>query len=183
MVQMLRGEAPGCSPLIQRGELFYKYVEELDAIDPSTSSRRRPARQYFMECLESTYNFDMLTNASKRPTALWVDLYPESKSTPDPIGFLLISVDPKITGKAHYCIQEAYVLPDFRNHGVMTAAISKIFHSFPASTALLYVLNANTYARTFWTRLFESHGFTPEIVDCGDGFSELTFRPANQSSP
>lgn len=161
--QLMRGEAPGCFPVLQRRDLFEKYVEELNAIDPATADRRTPIKPYFDKCLESTYNFDLLTGEPKIPTAHWVDLYPGDPTIIHPAGFLFLSTAPEITGTAKLCIQEAYILPEYRNRGIMTKAINCLMFMAPHDTVVLSVLKANKKARTFWTNIFARHGYSIRV--------------------
>lgn len=145
--------------LFRRKKLFEEYIDELDAIDPSTKDERHPIDPYFEKitnatgCSDSEYDYSL-----QHPCSFWVDLYPDNDNLEylDPVGFLLFSVD--LEDERIY-IQEAYVLPEYRNQGIMTETIRSLALLFPHNSVVLSVLIANKKAMAFWRSVLQETGY------------------------
>lgn len=78
-------------------------------------------------------------------------------------GFLIISTGTKCHPNADYHIMEAYVVPKYRNKGVMKQAITNRMVQYPG-TYCMYMLKDNTKATKSLLHIFEAMGLAPEIV-------------------
>lgn len=106
----------------------------------------------------------------------WIDIRKEKEI----IGFLIIGTAPNCHPDADFYIEEAYIIPDFRRKGYMSAAVSE-FEKAHKGTYCLFVLNENTPAKLFWEKFFQKLGYQPcflRDVGAGDEYcTQYGFEP------
>ncbi len=89
---------------------------------------------------------------------------------PEPVGFLVIkNLDEKhrqATGSDKY-ICEAYIRPEYRNHGIMTKIINDRYIKNGISISM-HILKENRRAKIFWTDIFMKSSYTYEHVEKKD---------------
>lgn len=130
-------------------KLFANYRKELDKFYGSESSPdevRKACDEYIN---------------SKKCT--WKNIF--DPDTNHLVGFLIIGKEPP---ERHYqtdrCIDEAYVLPEYRGRGLMTAQI-KDYESRHRCRWGYFVVQGNEYAREYWEWIFREMEYRPVELD------------------
>lgn len=72
-------------------------------------------------------------------------------------GFLILGRRSNTHPDTDIYIQEFYIKPDFRRKGIGKSVISNLLKNTPAKYCL-YILNANTVAKSFWQNIFSLQG-------------------------
>lgn len=129
----------------EKHALYRKYVEELDKF------RKKPLRLSEKECRQICDDYIQSKNSS------WHNIYdPESG---DFVGFVIIGKNyPEKHRDSLRSVSQAYVLPQYRERGLMTAVMSDYLTRHRGTYSLL-VLKENKYAAGFWKRFFEKEGY------------------------
>lgn len=99
---------------------------------------------------------------------------PADEFSPKPVfvGFLVVTASDDVTYPGcDIHISEAYVVPEHRGKGYMTAALRGLLEQSGAEGVSMIVLNANDKAQRFWERFF-SDGWTRERVAANVGGSD-----------
>lgn len=141
-------------------------MQELARLNPNLNAYTREALA------------DYVRRYMEDPFIQWLDVRLESGSF-ESIGFLIISSGEERLPNTDIYIQEAFILPEHRRRGIMSAAVSELLRDHPGHSISMHVLNANIYAMRFWLRLFRRLGYTftqePD-ADCGE-MSRFIFSP------
>lgn len=132
----------------EKHALYRKYVNELD------SFRETPLNLSDQECREICDRY-IRTKVSS-----WHNIFvPASSGKSDLVGFLIIGKGyPEKHPDALRSVAQAYVLPEYRGKGLMTAAM-KDYLTRHRGTYSLLILKGNEYAAGFWKRFFEKEGY------------------------
>lgn len=110
---------------------------------------------------------ELYTSYARSKNSVWGDIYAEGGETV--VGFLIIGHSPNCHPDADFYIEEAYIKPEYRRQGYMSAAVSR-FISEHQGTYCLFILNNNTAAQHFWPKLFAELGYLPcDLADVGAG--------------
>lgn len=113
----------------------------------------------------------------------WIDVFADDTNE-TLIGFLLVGYPPNCHPNADYYISESYIIPMYRGHGYMSAAVSNFVNLHPG-VYCLFVLKNNISAYLFWHKIFSSLGYTPcSLIDVGAGdiyCEQHGFRNINKS--
>lgn len=93
----------------------------------------------------------------------WIDIFDNNNL----IGFLIIGRGLNCHPDADFFIQEAYIVPAYRNQGHMTSAITRYIQNHGGKICLL-ILNENHIAKIFWKNTFDKLGYKQiELRDVG----------------
>lgn len=87
--------------------------------------------------------------------ARWMNIFDSGKRM---VGFLIICRPPECHEHADYYIAQAYVEPDSRAQGLMTARLNEYLEGH-RGTYVLYVLTGNEIAAGFWDHFFDKAGY------------------------
>ena len=130
----------------EKHALYKKYLDELD------SFRSRPLHISDRECREICDDYIMSEKSS------WHNITdPESGAI---VGFVIFGKEyPEKHPDSLRSIAQAYVLPEYRRRGLMSAVVSDYMTRKRGVFSLL-VVNGNEYAAGFWKRFFEKNGYT-----------------------
>lgn len=126
--------------------LYQKYLKELDTFreEPLRLSEkvcRKICDYYIQSKFSSWHNIYDLENGNF-------------------VGFVIIGKEfPEKHRDSLRSVAQAYVLPEYRKKGLMTAAVSDYMTRHRGTYSLL-ILKGNEYAAGFWKRLFEKEGYT-----------------------
>ena len=115
--------------------LYRKYVEELDKF------RKKPLRLSEKECRQICDDY--------------------IQSSGELVGFVIIGKNyPEKHRDSLRSVSQAYVLPQYRKRGLMTAVMSD-YLTRPRHKGVysLLVLEGNRYAAGFWRRFFRKEGY------------------------
>lgn len=148
--------------------LFAAYVNELNKFRPDNPETETEARE---QC-------DIYISS---PDCTWKNIF--APDTNELVGFLILGK----SGKEKHpdtdrAIAEAYVAPEYRRQGLMTAAV-KDYESRHKCTYSLLVLRENMDALSYWEKLFDEMHYRPYELDAscvdadGDDLILLGFRP------
>lgn len=82
------------------------------------------------------------------------------------VGFLLIGHPPNVAEGFDYYIQESYVIPKFRNKGLMSKKLELQFSRFKGRYCM-YILDKNYKAKQFWNKIIPrfNGAWIPEVDD------------------
>lgn len=149
-----------------RRELYVDYLRELNKIEGITPLSQTAAE----ECMDKIlYQGD----------TTWYDIRLENGEI---VGFLIIGQNTNCHPDADFFIDQAYILPKFRKRGLMTKAISEFIEE-NRGRFCLFIIDNNTYARSFWFKTFAGLGYVPLYLrDVGalkdeTGISQYGFAP------
>lgn len=96
----------------------------------------------------------------------WIDIYSDQPKK-DPVGFLVVGFPPNCHPNANFYIEEAYIRPEYRRRGFMSAAVSDFVQGNPG-VYCLFVVRGNEGAYGFWKGIFGKNGYTPcYLADVG----------------
>ena len=155
----------------RRHELFAQYCGELNTFRGSD--------------VEQQGMFEMYNNCEEYFRAsgcTWHDIWMDDQI----VGFIIVGVQvPYCHPEADYSICEAYILPEYRKRGLMTAVVRSLVEDDPGRYSLL-VLDGNKYAQAFWPKVFASMRYKPcslsdEYVNPhGDHVQNFGFEPSGR---
>lgn len=127
-----------------RKALYTAYLEELDTY--RISPRPEPLDE------QQQWFYDYLNNNDCH----WHDIIWDDQL----VGFMITSgVLPNCHPDADYSICEAYIVPEYRRKGLMSATVQRFVCEHPGIYCLL-VIQGNRNAQHFWTNLFHQMGAT-----------------------
>lgn len=86
----------------------------------------------------------------------WIDINCEDKL----VGFLIVVQAPNCHPDADYFVEQAYIIPSHRNHGVMSSVVDSFVQEQPGKYCL-FVLKRNGKAKKFWDDAFAGAGYSP----------------------
>ena len=147
--------------------LFWAYVQELNTFRPGNEETEEEAREVCDRYISS-------------PDCTWKNIF--APDTQELVGFLILGKAGKEkhpdSGRA---IAEAYVAPEYRGRGLMTAAIDD-YESRHRCVYSLLVLKNNEKALRYWQKAFGKHHYRPIRLDpaCVDSLEDIVllgFRP------
>ena len=135
----------------EKHALYQKYVKELNTF--RKTSVQMPENEVRKTCDE----YIQASNSS------WHNIYdPESKAL---VGFLIIGKEfPEKHPDSLRSVAQAYVLPEYRKKGLMTAAMEDYMTRHRGIYSLL-ILTGNEYAKYFWSRFFRNEGYEEVTLD------------------
>lgn len=153
--------------------LYQRYVSELNE-SFSDERYRIPEEDAREDCDEYICDKD----------ATWKNIFSADGKL---VGFLIIG---KGGDERHpdsiRSVAQAYVLPEYRRQGLMTAALAD-YESRHRGVWSLLVIWGNTAAKAFWEKRFAELGYTPVSLDTGyvrddlrGEFCLLGFRPKGE---
>lgn len=129
----------------EKHALYRKYLDELDTF------RENPERISDESCRKIC---DWYISSKK---SSWHNI--KDLDTDELVGFVIIGKEvPEKHPDSVRSVAQAYVLPEYRNKGLMTAVMSDYMTRHKGVYSLL-VLKGNTYAAGFWKRFFEKEGY------------------------
>ena len=133
--------------LRRKHALYQKYIRELDTFrDTPIQMPENEVRKTCEEYIQASNSF-------------WHNIYdPASKKL---VGFVIIGKEfPEKHPDSLRSVAQAYVLPEFRKKGLMTAVMSKYMKkSNHKGIYSLLILEGNEYAKGFWKKFFEKEGY------------------------
>ena len=99
----------------------------------------------------------------KKSYYIWTDI----RFMDQIVGFLITGVKPDCHPSCDYFICQSYVLPEYRNKGLMTDAVNK-FVKLHLGRYCMIILKNNNYAKKFWDNRFEDLGYSRmKLLDIG----------------
>lgn len=127
---------------LQRFRLYRNYVKELSEYD-------RELAKYTKNEIDEwarRYMYD--------PYSAWIDIVVRD----DLVGFVIISsTDGDCHPDCDFYINQAYIRPEYRNHGYMTGIVKNFINNNPGKYGY-DVIVGNKKADRFWQDLFEDMG-------------------------
>lgn len=141
----------------EKHALYQKYIRELDTF------RETPIQMPENEVRKICDEYINASNSS------WKNIHdPVSKKL---VGFVIIGKEfPEKHPDSLRSVAQAYVLPEFRKKGLMTAVMSKYMEkSNHKGIYSLLILKGNEYAKGFWKRFFEREGYKEVSLEPAPG--------------
>lgn len=124
--------------------LYKRYGDELNEICPEPADLAEEQKQNVI--LEYIWNV--------RGCDQWIPILADGEE----VGMLIMSTPPNCHPETDFYISQAYVLPEYRRRGLMSAALEEYMASHVGKYGLI-ILQGNEEAEKFWFRFFEKHGF------------------------
>lgn len=87
---------------------------------------------------------------------MWIDI----NCGDELVGFLIVVQAPNCHPDADYFVEQAYIIPSHRNHGVMSSVVDSFVQEQPGKYCL-FILNRNEKAKKFWNDAFAGAGYVP----------------------
>ena len=139
----------------EKHALYQKYIRELDTF------RDTPIQMPENEVRKTCEEYIQASNSS------WHNIYdPASKKL---VGFVIIGKEfPEKHPDSLRSVAQAYVLPEFRKKGLMTAVMADYMTRHRGVYSLL-ILEGNEYAKGFWKRSFEKEGYKEVSLEPAPG--------------
>lgn len=132
----------------RRKVLYLAYLAELDTFRMTPRPESHEVQQQWF------YDY------SDNKDCQWHDIYVNDCL----VGFLITSsILPNCHPDADYSICEAYVMPEYRQKGLMSNLVQRFTSEHPGIYCLL-VLEGNQYAQHFWNHLFHHLGATDVVL-------------------
>ena len=149
--------------IAERLKMYVDYCMELDRYDMDPEPRN------YSKAIE--YAMGYMDASDQGRGYRWLDIFHDDK----PAGFLILGYDLPVHGIGLY-ICEAYILPELRNRGLMTQAVTK--RLLKGNKLYLTIYDKNTDARQFWANLLKNAKaelVSEELIDEVAGMSEYVY--------
>lgn len=95
------------------------------------------------------------------------------------VGFIVLYTHPNCHPDADWYIEDAYVMPEYRNQGLMQKAVQTWVKEHPG-TYCLFIVDSNEPARHMWPTVFEKMGYVPitlrQVLPHKDGLTQYGFQ-------
>lgn len=117
--------------------LYCDYIKELNSFEES------------VVLINNQKAFECLQNISSRNN--W-HLHP-IVSNKEVIGFVIITEGEDLQLPVDYCIEEFYVIPEYRRQGIGRIVFDEILDKY-GQKGSLYILDKNIPAQKFWDKMF-----------------------------
>lgn len=98
------------------------------------------------------------------------------------VGFCLVGFGDNTHTETDYYIAEFYILPEYRNNGIATAAVKELLSLFPGKYCY-HILKENIIARQFWDHVQKECGCKPLSLEDTCGLTDCDFFAFKKGKP